>query len=104
MARYVTEERLREIIEDYPENHRNHRMAKYLIATECKKLNFWMSLEEFLHSGFEGLCWVCYENKFVYEGTYSKKDNYFYHEFETTFDYEDVTHVQPIYKPEAPEC
>lgn len=74
----------------------------YLIEYRCKDLNPWLTMDEFYKLNFEGLCWVCYENKFVYEGTYSKKDNYFYHEFETTFDYEDVTHVQPIYKPEAP--
>lgn len=102
MAKYVSEERLREIVEDYPKDHRNHRMAKYLIATECKELNPWMTLEEFLESGFEGLCWVCYENKHVYDGTYIKKGNYFYHDFEITFDYEDVTDVQPIHKPEPP--
>lgn len=76
--------------------------VKEWLRDECQELNPWMTLEEFLKSGFEGLCWVCYENKHVYDGTYIKKGNYFYHDFEITFDYEDVTDVQPIHKPEPP--
>ena len=101
--RGISEERLKQILHNHVLTHKTQSFVQYLIANECQELQEpWMTLDEFLDSGFEGLCWVCYENKFVYEGIYSKKDNYFYHEFETTFDYEDVTHVQPIYKPEAP--
>lgn len=44
--RGISEERLREIVEDYPEDHRSHRMAKYLIATECQELNPWLPIDE----------------------------------------------------------
>ena len=102
--RGISEERLRKLIEndDYYDSGIEKSVIYGLIANECQELNPWMTLEEFLESGFEGLCWVCYENKHVYDGTYIKKGNYFYHDFEITFDYEDVTDVQPIHKPEPP--
>ena len=104
MAKYISEKRLSAILQNHVLTPKTQSFIQYLIDNECQELNRWLPLEDFLKSDFEGLCWVCYENKYVYEGTYSKKDNYFYHYVRTTFDYEDVTHVQPIYKPEVPEC
>ena len=45
--RGISEERLKEVAEDYPPDHRNHRMAKYLIATECQELQEpWIPVDE----------------------------------------------------------
>lgn len=96
----ISKKRLEEIAEDYPTDHRNHRMAKYLIATECQELQEpWMTLDEFLKSGFEGLCWVYLSNK--YSGICE------YHEGVFKFRYgviikDTITHVMPIHKPEPP--
>lgn len=104
MAKYVSEDRLLKLREHFNKDY-SIVEAKVIqdLLNECQELNPWMTLEEFLESGFEGLCWVCYVDKYVYEGTYNKKRNYFYHDFETIFDYEDVTRVQPIHKPEPPK-
>ena len=36
--------------------------VKDWLRDECEELNPWMTLEEFLKSGFEGKCWVFSEN------------------------------------------
>lgn len=72
-----------------------------MLTKECRELDSWMPINEFLKSGFEGACWVCYQSGYVYIGEYLK--DYFYHDFETNFDYEDVTHVMPLHKPEPPK-
>ena len=100
----ISKKRLEEIAEDYPPDHRNHRMAKYLIATECQELQEpWMTLDEFLKSGFEGWCWIIetddnqpslarYNNDDMFVGTSGF----------IVFDEHNITHVMPIHKPEPP--
>lgn len=103
--RGISEERLKELVNDYPSDHRNHRMAKHLIATECRELQDpWMTLEEFLMSGFEGKCWVlktdqgvqfteCYESitgQKVFSGNTG------------SIPHSRIEKVMPIHKPEPP--
>ena len=105
--RGISEERLREIVQDYPADHRNHKMAKFLITTECRELQkSRMTLDEFLKSGFEGLCWLKFKNGDVDYGSTSKDID-----GELTFcdrynigiwDETEIIEVIPIHKPEMP--
>ena len=69
---------------------------------ECKELQEpWMTLDEFLKSGFEGLCWVFTEDskaivlEFIGDGFFDVADHFrMYHKT--------ITHVMPIHKPEPP--
>ena len=46
-----------------------------VIIDQCQELQEpWMTLEEFLKSGFEGLCWIALTNKFVFECRYQEWD------------------------------
>lgn len=59
----------------------------------------WMTLDEFLKSGFEGLCWIALTNKFVFECRYQEGD---FIVKNGCVNYESITHVMPIHKPEPP--
>ena len=100
--RGIPEERLKEIAEDYPPDHRNHRMAKYLIATECQELQEpWMTLDEFLKSGFIGKCWV----NIAFTSYFANFNGIDFVEnpcIESKFPVKHITHVMPIHKPEPP--
>ena len=100
----ISKKRLEGIAEDYPPDHRNHRMAKYLIATECQELQEpWMTLEEFLKSGYTGWCWIVEITRepatlayFDLDGVFSGTSGLI------VFNEEFITHVMPIHKPEPP--
>lgn len=98
--RGISEERLKKIVEDYPPDHRNHRVAKYLIATECQELNQWIPLEEFLKSGFEGNCWIYLKIGVMGIGTFYNNTFSYRHGI---FKPESVHRVAPIHKPEPPQ-
>ena len=52
--RGISEERLIDIFACYP-----LEAAEKIILQECQELQEpWMTLEEFLKSGFEGFCWI----------------------------------------------
>lgn len=75
-------------------------LVEKLIA-ECTELQEpWMTLEEFLKSGFEGLCWIALTNKFVFECRYQEWD---FIVKNGCVNYESITHVMPIHKPEPPK-
>lgn len=63
MVKYVSDERLRELIEndDYYDAGIEKAVIYGLIANECQELSPWNPLEEFLKSGFKGLCWIAYQ-------------------------------------------
>ena len=72
-----------------------------LISLKIRELNPWLPLEEFLKSGFEGLCWVFTEDskaivlEFIGDGFFDVADHFrMYHKT--------ITHVMPIHKPEPP--
>lgn len=72
------------------------------LITECRELQEpWMTLDEFLKSGFEGLCWVFTEDskaivlEFIGDGFFDVADNFRMH-------HKTITHVMPIHKPEPP--
>ena len=68
--------------------------------SECRELNPWLPLEEFLKSGFEGKCWVCTREKVIIECDFNGVA--FSYGRRATIYVIFVTHVQPIYKPEPP--
>ena len=71
-----------------------------LIRDECRELQEpWMTLDEFLRSGFEGLCFVSIESYVIL----SERTNYgFFGTGGIMFDISSITHVMPIHKPEPP--
>ena len=72
-----------------------------VIIDQCQELQEpWMTLEEFLKSGFEGLCWIALTNKFVFECRYQEWD---FIVKNGCVNYESITHVMPIHKPEPPK-
>lgn len=96
----ISKKRLEEIAEDYPPDHRNHRMAKYLIATECQELQEpWMTLDAFLKSGFRGVCFVFTE---PYTILCERTNCGFFAYNSNLVDISAITDVMPIHKPEPP--
>ena len=81
-----------------------HRCSVDLIDVlidECKELNPWIPLEEFLKSGFEGWCWInsgFIDIAYAYQGVFYWNDQV----ESPAYDIELITHVQPIHKPEPP--
>lgn len=75
-----------------------------LITLKVKELQEpWMTLEEFLKSGFEGECWI---NLINGEIRIAYASNEFYYSFLCknfeSFQLRSITHVMPIHKPEPP--
>ena len=70
------------------------------LIDECQELQEpWMTLDEFLKSGFEGLCLVSIESYVIL----SERTNYgFFGTGGIMFDISSITHVMPIHKPEPP--
>lgn len=99
----ISKKRLEEIAEDYPPDHRNHRMAKQLIDDECRELKEpWMTLDEFLKSGFEGLCWVCSVYKDIFAVQFID-DNFISINTGAKAQLKYIERVMPIHKPELPK-
>ena len=91
--RGISEERLIDIFACYP-----LEAAEKIILQECQELQEpWMTLEEFLESGFEGLCWVCV-NKVVYDLIEYRQGAFYFGSSKLRT--EVITHVMPIHKPE----
>lgn len=100
--RGISEDRLRKIAnETHDSDDTNMPVLSLLdmLMAECKELNPWMTLEEFLKSGFEGLCWVCV-NKVVYDLIEYRQGAFYFGSSKLRT--EVITHVQPIHKPEPP--
>ena len=93
--RGISEERLIDIFACYP-----LEAAEKIILQECQELQEpWMTLDEFLKSGFEGDCRIYLRSG--YDGIGKFNNNTFsYHHGE--FKHESISHVQPIHKPEPP--
>ena len=73
--------------------------VKEWLRDECEELNPWMTLEEFLKSGFEGLCWICLKG---YPLTYARFSDGGFDKDDVLVNDRLITHVQPIHKPEPP--
>ena len=114
MTKYVSEERLKQIAhETHDSDDTNLPVLSLLdlLISECKELNPWMTLDEFLKSGFEGLCWVEIEDKVYCSKYYRDPDaNRGFEDIDNEhglsgnlyFIQELITRVKPIHKPEPP--
>lgn len=74
--------------------------VKEWLRDECQELNPWMTLEEFLKSGFVGECRIfqgIVSKSFFNGKKFTLSDGSLY---EHPISY--ITHVQPIHKPEPP--
>ena len=78
------------------------KWTEYTGSDECEELNPWMTLEEFLKSGFVGLCWVEFPREPIIDAYFD--GDFFRHSSTSGFIYNGdyITHVQPIYKPKPP--
>jgi len=103
MAKYVSEERLKQIAhETHDSDDGNLPVLSLLdmLIAECKEPNPWMTLDEFLKSGYRGLCWVVIDKNQVemVRLDITFKDI----KLNMPIQKERITHVQPIHKPEPP--
>ena len=104
--RGISEGRLREIANQTHEsddtNHAVLSLLDYLLS-ECKELQEpWMTLNEFLKSDFQGLCWMLT----IYNDVVTVKffdDKFILVTTGVCVPFKFVTHVMPIHKPEPPK-
>lgn len=99
MARYISEESLKQKLESLLSYQEDYELLEELIA-ECRELNPWMTLDEFLKSGFEGDCRIYL--RIGYDGIGKFNNNTFSYRY-GVIEHESITHVQPIHKPEPPQ-
>ena len=79
----------------------NERLIIYdRIVAECRELQEpWMTLDEFLKSGYRGLCWITLKD---YPQTYAVFDGKEFNKEENLINDKIITHVMLIHKPEPP--
>ena len=84
----------------------NYLMLRKLLLNECQELQElqepWMTLDEFLKSGFRGRCWINFRNERVdfcrfLDGTFFNDGT----GFSVRRDF--IVKVMPIHKPEPPK-
>ena len=96
--RGISEERLIDIFACYP-----LEAAEKIILQECQELQEpWMTLDEFLKSGFVGFCWINqadYIENSYFDGEIFFESSTGSHCYQTY----NITHVMPIHKPEPPK-
>ena len=105
--RVISEERLKQIAHETQNSVDTNLLVLSLlnsIISECKEPNSWIPLEEFLKSWFEGWCWVnaahdviisYFETGVFYSNDLGSAEEIYQPEL-------NITHVQPIHKPEPP--
>jgi len=93
---YISEERLKNILALTP----NDALVRTLLAELQEP---WMTLDEFLKSGFVGLCWVEFPREPIIDAYFD--GDFFRHSSTSGFIHNEdyITHVQPIHKPEPPQ-
>lgn len=73
------------------------------LIEQCQELQEpWMTLDEFLKSGFIGLCWIEFPSEIVTDAYYD--GHLFKHSSTSDFAHDEnyITNVMPIHKPEPP--
>ena len=73
------------------------------LRDECRELQEpWMTLDEFLKSGFVGLCWVEFPREPIIDAYFD--GDFFRHSSTSGFIHNEnyILRVQPIHKPEPP--
>lgn len=100
--RGIVRERLKVLLDSFG-NHTEIIDIYNDLLDECQELQEpWMALDEFLKSGFVGLCWVEFPSEIVTDAYYDGL--LFKHSSTSDFahDVNYITHVMPIHKPEPP--
>ena len=98
--RGISEKRLKAILHNQVLTPKTQSFIQYLIDDECQELQEpWMTLDEFLKSGFTGFCWIRQDD--YIENSYFDGETFFEsstgsHCYQTY----NITHVMPIHKPE----
>ena len=102
--RGISEKRLKAILHNQVLTPKTQSFIQYLIDDECRELQEpWMTLEEFLESGFEGWCWIVEITREPATLSYFDSDGVFSGTSGLiVFNEEFITHVMPIHKPEPP--
>lgn len=91
----------KELLTIDPWQHDNQQDLLNHILDECQELNPWLTLEEFLKSGYRGLCWVVIDKNQV---EMVRLDITFTDiKLNMPIQKERITRAQPIHKPELPQ-
>lgn len=102
--RGISEKRLKAILHNQVLTPKTQSFIQYLIDDECRELQEpWMTLEEFLKSGFIGLCWIMNTHQEVWARNF---DGYYFinpHLPNYPIHKETIDRVMPIHKPEPPK-
>ena len=100
--RGISEKRLKAILHNQVLTPKTQSFIQYLIDDECQELQEpWMTLDEFLKSGFEGLCWVCSVYKDIFALQFID-DNFISINTGAKAQLKYIERVMPIHKPEPP--
>ena len=104
MPKYISEERLRNIEKYYTARGISPIVPIGDLIRECQELHEpWMTLDEFLRSGFNGTCWVYTSSGHVYTAYYAKDGQFYESDFtECRLDRNTISRVIPLHKPELP--
>lgn len=101
--RGISEERLKEIASQ-TKRFDDITLLNRLVKTECQELQEpWMTLEEFLRSGFVGWCWIVIDNNIHI--AYLNDGNFQFNDIspKSFFTITNITQIMPIHKPESPK-
>ena len=103
--RGISEKTLQQKLESLLSYQEDYELLEELIA-ECQELHEpWMTLDEFLRSGFVGKCWLgnnlsgAVTCAYYYSGAFCKDNSSCGPKYVSA---QSVTHVMPIHKPEPP--
>lgn len=101
--RGISEERLLNLRDHFDKDY-SIVEAKVIqdLLNECKELNPWMTLDEFLKSGTDGWCWI---NSNQITIAYKIKGDFYLNNAEAdsrVYKIDQITYDQPIHKPEPP--
>lgn len=77
------------------------KFALNFIIQQCRELDPWMPIDEFLKSKFIGACWICTREKEIIECNFNGV--VFSYGRRSIISVIFVTHVQPSHKPEPPQ-
>ena len=98
--RGISEKRLKAILHNQVLTPKTQSFIQYLIDDECRELQEpWMPIDEFLKSGFRGVCFVFTE---PYTILCERTNCGFFAYNSNLVDISAITHVMPIHKPEPP--
>ena len=91
----ISKERLKKIIAG------SRRAIPESLLLACHEVQEpWMTLDEFLKSGYRGLCWITLKD---YPQTYAVFDGKEFNKEENLINDKIITHVMLIHKPEPPK-